>query len=85
MYREIRSGFFPVTSGVKQGCVLAPTLFNTCMDWKSDRATTKRHYGATVGNIRSQTLILLMMLLCYLSLETLVVVQDDAKTLGLEI
>ena len=24
---------FPVPTGVRQGCVLAPTLFNTCMDW----------------------------------------------------
>ena len=23
---------FPVNTGVRQGCVLAPTLFNTCMD-----------------------------------------------------
>ncbi len=27
------SDFFPVTAGVRQGCVLAPTLFNVCMDW----------------------------------------------------
>ena len=24
--------FFPVNTGVRQGCVLAPTHFNTCMD-----------------------------------------------------
>ncbi len=26
------SDFFPVTAAVRQGCVLAPTLFNVCMD-----------------------------------------------------
>ena len=27
------SRFFLVKSGVRQGCVLAPTLFKTCIDW----------------------------------------------------
>ena len=27
------SDLFPVVTGVRQGCVLAPTLFSTCMDW----------------------------------------------------
>ena len=27
------SDLFPVVSGVRQGCVLAPTLFSACMDW----------------------------------------------------
>ena len=26
------SSFFPVNTGVRQGCVLAPSLINTCMD-----------------------------------------------------
>ena len=45
------SSFFPVRSGVRQGCVLAPTLFNTCMDWILGRATVQSHCGATLGNI----------------------------------
>ncbi|XP_069995851.1 uncharacterized protein [Penaeus vannamei] len=43
------SSFFPVSSGAKQGCVLAPTLFNTCMDWILGRATVQSHCGATLG------------------------------------
>ena len=27
------SSFFPVNTGVRQGCVFAPSFFNTCMDW----------------------------------------------------
>ena len=27
------SALFSVVTGVCQGCVLAPTLFSTCMDW----------------------------------------------------
>ncbi|XP_069990705.1 uncharacterized protein [Penaeus vannamei] len=30
--------FFPGNTGVLPGCVLAPTLFNTCMDWILGRA-----------------------------------------------
>lgn len=26
-------GGIPVNSGVKLGCILVPTLFNTCIDW----------------------------------------------------
>ena len=29
--------FFPVTTGVRQGCVLNPSVFNTCMYWVLDR------------------------------------------------
>ena len=35
------SRVFLVKFGVRQGCVLAPTLFNTCIDWIM---------GETVGN-----------------------------------
>ena len=46
------SSFFLVSSGVRQGCVLAPSLFNTCMDWIMGRATVRSHCGATLGTIK---------------------------------
>ncbi|XP_069982670.1 uncharacterized protein [Penaeus vannamei] len=46
------SSFFPVSSGVRQGCVLAPTFFNICMDWIPGRATVQSHCGATLGSIK---------------------------------
>ncbi|XP_069981776.1 uncharacterized protein [Penaeus vannamei] len=46
------SSFFPVNSGIRQGCVLAPTLFNTCMNWIMGRATFQRQCGAALGSIK---------------------------------
>ena len=36
------SDLFPVVTGVCQGCVLAPTLFSTCMDWILGRMIKQR-------------------------------------------
>ena len=44
------SSFFPVNTGVRQSCVLAPSLFNTYMDWVLRRVVEQSHYGASVGN-----------------------------------
>ena len=46
------SSFFPVNSGVRQGCVLAPSLFNTCMDWLLGRTVGISRCGAEVGNVK---------------------------------
>ena len=46
------SDFFPVTAGVRQGCVLAPTLFNACMDWVLGRTVDRSSCGASLGDIR---------------------------------
>ena len=46
------SGFFPVDSGVRQGCVLAPTLFRACMDWIMERVVDGSGCGASFGNVR---------------------------------
>ena len=44
------SSFFPVNKGVRQSCVLAPSFFNTCMDWVLGRVLEQSHCGASVGN-----------------------------------
>ncbi len=51
------SSSFPVNSGVGQGCVLAPSLFNTCMDWVVGEVTGQSHCGASVGNTKVSDLV----------------------------
>ena len=45
------SDVFPVVTGVRQGCVLAPTLFSTCMDWILGRMLERSSCGASFGNV----------------------------------
>ena len=44
------SSFFPVNTGVRQGYVLASSLFNTCMDCVLSRIVEQSYCGASVGN-----------------------------------
>ena len=46
------SDLFPVFTGVCQGCVLAPTLFSTCMDWILGRMLERSSCGASFGNVK---------------------------------
>ena len=43
------SNFFLVHTGVRQGCVLAPSLIYTCMDWALSRVVDQGHSKAFVG------------------------------------
>ena len=55
------SDYFPVTTGVRQGCVLAPSLFSACMDWVMGRAGGRdpvRHL-ALVGSLILSSLMML--------------------------
>ena len=45
------SDVFPVVTGVRQGCVLAPTLFSTCMDWILGRMLERSSCGASFGYV----------------------------------
>ncbi|KAG0723224.1 putative protein in type-1 retrotransposable element R1DM [Chionoecetes opilio] len=82
------SSFFPVNTGVRQGCVLTPSLFNACMDWVLDKVVDQSYCGASVGN----TKILIFAddaVIFAESLEVLVMVlealHEEAKPLGLEV
>ena len=35
-----------------RGCVLAPTLFSTCMDWILGRMSERSSCGASFGNVK---------------------------------
>ncbi|XP_069971606.1 uncharacterized protein [Penaeus vannamei] len=74
-------------SGVRQSCVLAPTIFNTCVDWILFRATVQSHCG-TPGNIKVTDLDFADDIVSE-SLKSLVVVlgafSNEAKPLDLEV
>ena len=46
------SDLFPVVTGVQQGCVLAPTLFSTCMYWILGRMLESSSCGASFESVR---------------------------------
>lgn len=84
------SAFFPVNSGVRQGCVLAPSLFNTCMDWILGKVVDRSHCGASVGNTRVTDLAFADdAVILAESLDVLVValeaLNEEAKPLGLKV
>ena len=84
------SNSFPVNSGVRQGCVLAPSLFNTCMDWVLGKVADQSHCGASVGNSKVTDLVFADdAVILAESLEVLVmaleVLHEEAKPLGLEV
>lgn len=84
------SSFFPVNSGVRQGCVLVLTLFNTCMEWIMGRAVTQSQCGATLGDIKVTDLDFADdVAILSDSLETLVAALDafskEGKPLGLKV
>ena len=84
------SSFFPVNSGVRQGCVLAPSLFNTCMDWVLGGAVGRSRCGADIGNTRITDLDFADDAVIFAeSLEVLVLaleaLHEEAKPLGLKV
>lgn len=48
--------FFPMNTGVKHSCVLAPLLFNTCMDWVL-RVVDQSPCGTSIANNRITDLV----------------------------
>ena len=84
------SSFFLVNTGVKQGCVLAPALFNTYMDWALGRVVEQSHCGASVGNTKITDLVFADDAVIFAEfLEVLVkaleALHEEAKPLGLKV
>ncbi|KAG0723422.1 Transposon TX1 uncharacterized protein [Chionoecetes opilio] len=84
------SSFFPVNTGVRQGCILAPSLFNACMDWVLDKVVDQSDCGASVGNTKITDLVFADDAVIFAeSLEVLVMaleaLHEEAKPLGLEV
>ena len=46
------SDLFPVVTGVRQGCELAPRLFSTCMDWILGIMSERSSCSASFGNVK---------------------------------
>ena len=46
------SELFLAVTGVCQGCVLAPTLFSTCIDWILGRMSERSSCGTSFGNVK---------------------------------
>ena len=43
---------FPVVTGVRQGCVLPPTIFSACMNWILGRMSERSSCDASFGNVK---------------------------------
>ncbi|KAG0719065.1 Retrovirus-related Pol polyprotein from type-1 retrotransposable element R2 [Chionoecetes opilio] len=87
---EVWGSFFPVNTGVRQGCVLAPSLFNACMDWVLDKVVNQSDCGASVGNTKITDLVFADDAVIFAeSLEVLGMaleaLHEEAKPLGLEV
>ena len=84
------SSFFPLHTRVRQGCILAPSFFNTCMDWVLSRVVNESHCGASVGNTKITDLVFADDTVIFAeSLEVLVMVlealHEEAKPLGFQV
>ena len=84
------STFFPVRTGVRLRCVLAPSHFNTCRDWVLGRVVDQSHCGASVGNTKITDLVFADDAVIFAeSLEVLVMaleaLHELAKPLGLQV
>ena len=84
------SSFFPVNTGVRQSCVLAPSLFNTCMDSVLGRVVEQSHCVASVGNTEIIDLVFADDAVVFVeSLEVLVMaleaLQEEAKPLEIQV
>ena len=84
------SNWFPVTSGVRQGCTIAPDLFLAPMDWLLQRTVHQGLVGATLSHEVFTDLdfaddVALLAETVGSLLLALEIMQQEARPLGLEI
>ena len=84
------SDLFPVGTGVRQGCVLVPTLFSTCMDWILGRMSERSSCGASFGNVKISDLdfaddAVIFAETLDILLGVLGVVNEESEPLGLRV
>ena len=84
------SDIFPVVAGVRQGCVLAPTLFSACMDWILGRMLERSSCGASFGNVKISDLDFADDAVVFaetpdILLGALEVLNEESKPLGLRV
>ena len=81
---------FVTMSGVRQGCILAPDLFDLCMDWVMERTVHRAMFGVSVGKESFTDLdfaddVGLLSELVDLLQSALVILQEEGSPLGLQI
>ncbi len=81
---------FPVPTGVRQGCVLAPTLFNTCMDWVLGRMADGSGCGTSFGEVRISDLdfaddAVIFAEIVEILIEALEKLSEESEPLGLRV
>ena len=84
------SDLFPVVAGVRQGCVLSPTLFSTCMDWILGRMSERSSCGASFGNVKISDLdfaddAVIFAATLDILLGALEVLNEESEPLGLRV
>jgi len=85
----LESAWFPIESGVRQGCVLAPDSFATGMDWMLERTVAATH-GVSFGQHSFTDLdfaddVCLLAEMLKLLVPALETMASEAARLGLEV
>ena len=84
------SGFFPVDSGVRHGCILAPTLFSAYVNWVMHRVVDRSDCGAPLGEAMVTDLdfaddVVILVELVGGLVRALEVLSEEAQPLGLRV
>ena len=84
------SDWFPVETGVRQGCVLSPDAFAVAEDRMMEKVVERSELGASIGDVTvtdfdfADDVAILSEMLEVLT-EALVVFEDEASALGLHV